>query len=159
MTGGMSGHDDGEAADLPRQAHQLDGVLELATRRIGIRRRIAAQRHQVLHADGAVLLEDVDQLGAAVRHADQVRHGLEGGRGLHLRDEVVGPLPRLGATAIGDRDEGGPEGLELAKGRRQRGGLRIRLRREELEADGARALEELSDSGHRSDLPQLPARP
>ena len=58
-------HPDGEAADGPRQLHEIRGVGQLADGGVGVVGRIAAQGHEVLDACLAQRDQDVGQLEPA----------------------------------------------------------------------------------------------
>ncbi len=111
MSGRMGRHADREPADGPGQLHQLGGVGQLPRAGAGVRRGIAAERHQVLHARLAQRDQDVGQLQPAVGHADQVRHRIERGGVQHAAHQVERALPGGRATPVGHRDERGAERL------------------------------------------------
>jgi len=72
--------------------------------------------------------QDVGELEPGVRDTDEVRHRVERRGVQHAGDEVVGPLARDAPTPVGDGDERGVEGLEVAQGLGQDGVLHVVLR-------------------------------
>ena len=126
MPGRVGRHPDREAADGPGQLDQLDGVGQLTGPGLGIGGRVAAERHEVLDAGLAQRDQDVGQLQPGVGHADEMRHRVERRRVQHAAHQVERALPRGRAAAVGHRDEGGAERLELADGAGQGGRARRR---------------------------------
>ncbi len=139
--------------ELAGQVQQLERVAQVALgkRRVGGERRVAVQREQVVDALVAVALQQLDELGAVMGGAGEVRQRHER-RADEAHDEVVGALTGRAAGAVGDRDERGGEGRQrferLVEGQR---GLR-RAGRPELERDEP-AAEPFGDAGHTPSVP------
>ena len=146
----------GHAAVRPDEGDELLGVLEgvPGTVVIGHRpRRIAAQGQDVLDARIGIAVEDGRELLARVADARQVRDGRQPGLALDPHDQVVSPLARRAAGAVGHRHERGPERLELGDRLEEIVGGPVGLGREELEAEGrGPGLEDVLDMhGRRRD--------
>jgi len=88
----MRGDTDGEATDGAGEMHELGGIGELARSGVGVLRRVAAERHEVLDARLAERDKDVGQFQARMGHADQVRHRVEPCGVQHPGDDVKGAL-------------------------------------------------------------------
>ena len=100
----MRGDPDREVADLadevararPRTSSSPCGEIEV----LG---RVAARGEDVVDPGVAVARDDLDQLGAGVRSAGEVRHRRHRRVAVDLDDEVVGALACRPAGAVGDR--------------------------------------------------------
>ena len=153
MAGRMGGHPHREAADGPGQLDQLGGVAELAPDGVGVGGGIAPQGQKVLDPGPAEGHQDLGQLQSAVFDADEVGHGREGRRPEHAGHQVVGPLARLPAAPVGDRDERRGQRLQLPQGPDEGGLLGVVLGREELEGVGGAPCQQVRDPGHGPDQP------
>src|SRR5438874_4905004 len=142
------GDTDGEVTDLLHHLDQLERVVEVG--RVGptVERRIATEGEDVVEAGVAVTGDDVDDLGAAVGDARQVRH--RGHRGIArdvLHDAARG-VARRPSGAVGHRDEGRLQRLELEQRLLQALLGFGRARRAELERVGRARRQEIGDAGH-----------
>ena len=71
---GVGGDADGEPADCAGEVDQFLAVVQLPVDRVGVGGRVAAEREHVLEARGFEVDQDLDQFGARVRDADEMRH-------------------------------------------------------------------------------------
>ena len=133
------GHPDAEIADRPDQADQIRRVAKALRmgEPVGVRvtRRVTAQGEHVVHPDRGVRADHLPELGHRVVHRGQVPD--RGERGL-LGDPARHPdrpVPGRSAGAVGHRDEGRPQRLELPDRQPQLLFLGLRLGRHELERE------------------------
>ena len=153
---GLGRHPDREPADGRGQLDQLRCMAELPLPVIGIDGWVATQRHQVLDPGRPVGDQDLGQLQPGVGHTDEMGHGHQRGGAQHAGDQVEGPLARLGPAPVGDRDEGRPQGLEIAEGLHQRGLFGVGLGGEEFERVGPPLGQQIGNPGHgRTSLPAV----
>ena len=108
----MRRHTDRLEAKAASELDQLSGVLELLVRLL-LRKRISAEREQVLEARCPKAADDLAQLEAGMGDAGQVRHRREVGGPQEIDDDTRRPLARDPSTAIGDRNVGRSQRLEV----------------------------------------------
>src|SRR5579871_5622996 len=112
--------------------------------------RIAAQRHDVAHACGAIIAHHLVDLLAARLDASEMRGGNERGLAEDALDGRVRALARRAAGAVGDGDEARRQRRQALDRIPQVLLHLLRLRREELEGDADRtgiAVVEASRAG------------
>ena len=145
----MSRDSDREAAELDDVVDQLAGVVVLTDgRHVGVCRRITPKGQDVLDSLGAVVDQDVADVGTGVPLAGEVGH--RGGQRLpaHPRDEIACLGAGAAAGAVGDADEVGLQILELSDGVAEAQPAGLVLRREEFEREGPACGEEVGNPGH-----------
>ena len=156
---GVRGDADREVADLADEVHELDRVVELARREVEILRRVAARARGCSRSRRRGSASTiVDQLGAGVRGAREVRHRGHRRVAVDLDDEVVGALARRPAGAVGDRDVRRLQRLELAQRLREHAFRLLVARREELEREARARLRGSRDLQARQATGLLPPR-
>ena len=149
----IAGDRDLEGRDLLDAFHQIGGIDIAARRglvaRAGAVGRIAAQGHDVAHAEVPIVADDLIDLALGRRNASEMRRRLQRGLAQDARDRGVGALTRRAARAIGDGHIFGTQWLEPPDRAPQRLLHRRRLGREELErhVDGAAAENAASGLG------------
>jgi hypothetical protein len=149
-----------ERGDAAQRRRQLGRVLvAVLARHVDAadaalaRRRVAAQRHDVAHADVPVVVDHLVDLGAAGADAGQVRGRLQRGLVEDPLDGAVGALAGRAPGAVGHRDEGRVQRGQTGDRLPQALFHLLGLRRKELErharTDGAGGA--LAGAGHRTD--------
>src|SRR6266581_3341061 len=124
------------ARPLADERHQVARVAKLAGAR-GARRQVSAQGDDVIDALRLVQLERSGDVGARGADAGDMGRRLVA-RGLDLQDGLKRAVPGGAARAVGAREEPGLQLRELLPGRAQPLHPFRGLRREKLEAEGAR---------------------